>query len=72
MRERVQQCGIGHQGSPTLSLIIPQVGLRLQFEYSVIADFEFLKADVVDLQYFLYKEDIERSAALGVKGHSFS
>ncbi|PBK89554.1 glycoside hydrolase [Armillaria gallica] len=29
-------------------------------------------ADVVDLQYFLYKEDIERSAALGVKAHSFS
>ncbi|SJL09064.1 related to beta-glucosidase [Armillaria ostoyae] len=29
-------------------------------------------SDVVDLQYFLYKEDIMRSAALGVKAHSFS
>ncbi|KAK0440253.1 glycoside hydrolase superfamily [Armillaria borealis] len=28
--------------------------------------------DVVDLQYFLYKEDVERSAALGVTAHSFS
>ncbi|KAK0495777.1 glycoside hydrolase superfamily [Armillaria luteobubalina] len=29
-------------------------------------------ADVVDLQYFLYKEDIICSVALGVKAHSFS
>ncbi|KAK0186406.1 glycoside hydrolase superfamily [Armillaria mellea] len=29
-------------------------------------------ADVVDLQYFLYKEDVERVAALGVNAHSFS
>ncbi|KAK0472832.1 glycoside hydrolase superfamily, partial [Armillaria novae-zelandiae] len=28
--------------------------------------------DVVDLQYFLYKEDVQRSAALGVTAHSFS
>ncbi|KAF7377506.1 Glycoside hydrolase family 1 protein [Mycena sanguinolenta] len=29
-------------------------------------------ADVVDLQYFLYKEDVVRTAALGVNAHSFS
>ncbi|KAJ7843128.1 glycoside hydrolase superfamily [Mycena olivaceomarginata] len=29
-------------------------------------------ADVVDLQYFLYKEDVLRVAALGVNAHSFS
>ncbi|KAK0216818.1 glycoside hydrolase superfamily, partial [Armillaria fumosa] len=28
--------------------------------------------DVVDLQYFLYKEDVQRFAALGVTAHSFS
>ncbi|KAG7441447.1 glycoside hydrolase [Guyanagaster necrorhizus] len=28
--------------------------------------------DVVDLQYFLYKEDVQRIAALGVTAHSFS
>ncbi|KAJ7097624.1 glycoside hydrolase superfamily [Mycena epipterygia] len=28
--------------------------------------------DVVDLQYFLYKEDVVRVAALGVNAHSFS
>ncbi|KAK0234942.1 glycoside hydrolase superfamily [Armillaria nabsnona] len=28
--------------------------------------------DVVDLQYFLYKEDVQRIAALGVNAHSFS
>ncbi|KAF9067612.1 glycoside hydrolase superfamily [Rhodocollybia butyracea] len=29
-------------------------------------------ADVVDLHYFLYKEDVARIAALGVNSHSFS
>ncbi|KAF8201326.1 glycoside hydrolase superfamily [Mycena galopus ATCC 62051] len=29
-------------------------------------------ADVVDLQYYLYKEDVVRTAALGVNAHSFS
>ncbi|KIK58329.1 glycoside hydrolase family 1 protein [Collybiopsis luxurians FD-317 M1] len=29
-------------------------------------------ADVVDLHYFLYKEDVARVAALGVNAHSFS
>ncbi|KAK0475771.1 glycoside hydrolase superfamily [Armillaria novae-zelandiae] len=29
-------------------------------------------ADVVDLQYFLYKEDVQRITALGVNAHSFS
>ncbi|KAJ7251123.1 glycoside hydrolase family 1 protein [Mycena haematopus] len=29
-------------------------------------------ADIVDLQYFLYKEDVVRVAALGVNAHSFS
>ncbi|THU85114.1 glycoside hydrolase [Dendrothele bispora CBS 962.96] len=29
-------------------------------------------ADIVDLQYFLYKEDVARVAALGVNAHSFS
>lgn len=28
--------------------------------------------DIVDLQYFLYKEDVARVAALGVNAHSFS
>jgi len=28
--------------------------------------------DVIDLQYFLYKEDIARVAALGVNAHSLS
>lgn len=32
----------------------------------------FFIADVVDLQYFLYKEDVARVAALGVNAHSFS
>ncbi len=30
------------------------------------------KGDIVDLQYFLYKEDTARVAALGVTDHSFS
>ncbi|KAF8882139.1 glycoside hydrolase superfamily [Infundibulicybe gibba] len=29
-------------------------------------------ADIVDLQYYLYKEDVARVAALGVNAHSFS
>ncbi|KAF8235239.1 glycoside hydrolase [Tricholoma matsutake] len=29
-------------------------------------------ADVADLHYYLYKEDIERAAALGLNAHSFS
>ncbi|KAG6865430.1 hypothetical protein C0991_002668 [Blastosporella zonata] len=29
-------------------------------------------ADVVDLQYYLYKEDVARVAALGINAHSFS
>lgn len=29
-------------------------------------------ADVVDLQYYMYKEDVARIAALGVNAHSFS
>ncbi|THU93327.1 glycoside hydrolase [Dendrothele bispora CBS 962.96] len=29
-------------------------------------------ADIADLQYYLYKEDVARVAALGVKAHSFS
>ncbi|EIM91310.1 glycoside hydrolase family 1 protein [Stereum hirsutum FP-91666 SS1] len=29
-------------------------------------------ADVVDLQYYMYKEDVARTAALGVNAHSFS
>lgn len=33
---------------------------------------EIIVGDVVDLQYFLYKEDVQRSAALGVTAHSFS
>lgn len=28
--------------------------------------------DVVDLQYFLYKEDVARVAAIGLNAHSFS
>lgn len=28
--------------------------------------------DVVDLHYYLYKEDVARIAALGVNAHSFS
>ncbi|KAJ7251120.1 glycoside hydrolase superfamily [Mycena haematopus] len=34
--------------------------------------FDNSTADVVDLQYFLYKEDVLRVAALGVNAHSFS
>ncbi|KAK0199710.1 glycoside hydrolase superfamily [Desarmillaria ectypa] len=34
--------------------------------------FDNSTGDVVDLQYFLYKEDVQRSAALGVTAHSFS
>ncbi len=33
---------------------------------------EVMAGDVVNLHYFLYKEDVERSAALGVTAHSFS
>ncbi len=33
---------------------------------------KIIAADVVDLHYFLYKEDIQRVAALGVTAHSFS
>lgn len=28
--------------------------------------------DIVDLQYYLYKEDVARVAALGINAHSFS
>ncbi|KAK0186388.1 glycoside hydrolase superfamily [Armillaria mellea] len=34
--------------------------------------FDNSTGDIVDLHYFLYKEDIERSAALGITAHSFS
>ncbi|PBK66031.1 glycoside hydrolase [Armillaria solidipes] len=34
--------------------------------------FDNSTGDIVDLHYFLYKEDVERSAALGVTAHSFS
>nr|GAT60644.1 glycoside hydrolase family 1 protein [Mycena chlorophos] len=34
--------------------------------------FDNTTADVVDLQYYLYKEDVLRVAALGVNAHSFS
>ncbi|KAK0199715.1 glycoside hydrolase superfamily [Desarmillaria ectypa] len=34
--------------------------------------FDNSTGDIVDLHYFLYKEDIERIAALGVTAHSFS
>ena len=38
----------------------------VNYQTEIIAD------DVVDLQYFLYKEDVQRIAALGVTAHSFS
>ncbi|SJL09047.1 uncharacterized protein ARMOST_12423 [Armillaria ostoyae] len=34
--------------------------------------FDNTTGDVVDLHYFLYKEDVQRIAALGVTAHSFS
>ncbi|KAF7313927.1 Glycoside hydrolase family 1 protein [Mycena chlorophos] len=34
--------------------------------------FDNTTADIVDLQYYLYKEDVLRVAALGVNAHSFS
>ncbi|PBK89646.1 glycoside hydrolase [Armillaria gallica] len=34
--------------------------------------FDNSTGDIVDLHYFLYKEDVERSPALGVTAHSFS
>ncbi|KAK0487987.1 glycoside hydrolase superfamily [Armillaria luteobubalina] len=36
------------------------------------AVYDNTSGDVVDLQYFLYKEDVKRIAALGVNAHSFS
>ncbi|KAK0436821.1 glycoside hydrolase superfamily [Desarmillaria tabescens] len=36
------------------------------------ATYDNTTGDIVDLQYFLYKEDVQRIAALGVTAHSFS
>ncbi len=42
------------------------------YQYCVDHATEIIAGDIVDLHYFLYKEDVERSAALGVTAHSFS
>ncbi len=42
------------------------------YENDVKYTTEITTGDVVDLHYFLYKEDVQRIAALGVNAHSFS
>lgn len=70
VRERGRKAGIGLHTFQVSRNQLAQVCAVFDGLIGFIAD--GTNGDIADLQYFLYKADTTRGAALGVNAHSFS